>query len=357
MTKTVLQTLLASTLLVALAAPPLLAQNQADSQEKWYQVEVILFAQSDNLGNEQNLKSVQLGYPRQQVFLDSGNGEIPPETLARLSPQDLSLYRAMVPQSMLKRSDPTAPVPFATLPANERLLTAEARNLERSGPFRVLFHQAWRQTLDGPRDSPWVIIQSGERVGDHHELEGSLRVYTDTQIVAQTDLWRSRFGRAATQAVPPVANGIASTPGSDPGDSNRESHDAVASDVTSNGQPGASGWPALPPAPRPPEPQLPPLFREAPSPAAFAVDARHTAPLQTARHAPAVTDIDRFEVSQIINTRELHYLDHPRLGALIRVIPYDPGQPEEELFDVVPLEDTDMDLEAPVPDIDDEVRD
>lgn len=317
-----------------------------DQAERWYQVEVVLFAQTDNFGNEKNLKSVQLGYPQPQVFLETAT-EIAPETLARLSPEDLQLYLAMVPEALLQRRDPSIPVPFAALPPGDHLLTGEVRNLERSGSYQVLFHQAWRQTLGGPRNSPWVIIQGGNPVGDHYELEGSLRIYSATQIVAQTNLWRTRFGH-------------------NPRVNNHTGHDAARLDPTApaaakNGQPNASDWPLLPPAPRPPEPQLPALFREASSPAAFAIDAQDTAALHPARPATrpalAVVDIDRFETSQIINTRELHYLDHPRLGALIRVVPYDPEQPEEDLFDDLPLEDSALDLEAPAPEIDDEVWD
>ncbi len=299
----------------------------------WYQVEVILFAQSDISGNEQNLKSVQPGYPERREFLDSGRHQVPSALLEQLSPRDLMLYHLLVPPHKLTRRDPLEPEPFATLPASERLMNAEAASLERSGQYQVLFHQAWRQTLGGPRTSPWVIIQGGARVGEHHELEGSLRIYSDTQMVAQTRLWRSRFDHGPANF---AANGAM------PGEASaRETGD----------------WPSLPPPPRPPEPQLPAMFRDSIAPV---IDAGDPSSLQPPVPGPTLADLDMLEMSQIINTRELHYLDHPRLGALIRVVRYEPEDPqasvEEEAWQLTPMDDTEL-LDDLPPMEDDEPRD
>lgn len=344
--KPLLLTLLAGALTVGAALTPAHAQLAPPLEEqRWYQVEVVLFSQADHLGNEKNLKSVRLGYPKPLVFLDADTA-VSPETLARLPEQDLRLYLAMVPDSQLRRRHPAEPVPFAPLPREEQLLAEEVRNLERSGTYQVLFHQAWRQTLAGPRTSPWIVVQGGAPVGNHHELEGALRVYLDTQIVAETNLWRTRFGSSSSSHLSPASPGATG-----------QRPDATAGNPGDSQQAGETGWPALPPPPRPREPQLPALFQTSLESEPHAVDAGDTAALEP-QYTPVVLDIDRLETSQIINTRELHYLDHPRLGALFRVIPYNPVQQEEELFeDTLPVEEPDVEFEPHVQEIDDELRD
>ena len=48
----------------------------------------------------------------------------------------------------------------------------------------------------------------------------------------------------------------------------------------------------------------------------------HAVAETTAIWNETLVDLDMLDQTQIINSRELHYLDHPRLGALIRVVPY-----------------------------------
>ena len=137
--------------LIALLAPAVQA-----NEGPWYQVEVILFAQSDPYRAEANLKSVRPAYPDNRVFLDADDGAGDPGELARLSPADLTLYRAMVPDRQLRWRNPREPVPYASLDPSERLLGDDARALAGSGTYQVLYHQAWRQTLGTADTSPRV---------------------------------------------------------------------------------------------------------------------------------------------------------------------------------------------------------
>lgn len=300
---------LAASLLALLSAPLVLLATPMAHGANWYQVEVVVFAQSDTFGSEANLKSVRPDYPGPRVFLGGGDDGIDPRQLARLAPADLALYRAMVAEQQLYRSDPLEPVPFAPLDAGERLLDNEAAALARSGSYQVLFHQAWRQTIPGSSASPWVVVQGGRMTGQHHELEGSLRFFSDREghINIDTRLWRTRFGAQAPQL-------------------------ATAQEASP-----ASQWPILPTPPQPEKKSLPAIF-------ATAGDNGDDGEAPDIDGAPpahyALVDLDTFNHQQIVNSRELYYIDHPRLGALVRVIPYDPTeQAEDELVEDAPEED------------------
>ena len=272
--------------LIALLAPAVQA-----NEGPWYQVEVILFAQSDPYRAEANLKSVRPAYPDNRVFLDADDGAGDPGELARLSPADLTLYRAMVPDRQLRWRNPREPVPYASLDPSERLLGDDARALAGSGTYQVLYHQAWRQTLGTADTSPWLVVQGGRSLGQHHELEGSLRVYRsdDGHIAVATRLWRPRFGPPAPTADPAAES---ASP--------------------------ASVWPTLPAPPSRPLRSLPGFLAPAEEDSPEGFDTAATPPPA----AQILVDLDMLDQTQIINSRELHYLDHPRLGALIRVVPY-----------------------------------
>ncbi|MFA5548598.1 MAG: CsiV family protein [Porticoccaceae bacterium] len=275
----------------------------------WYQVEVIVFAQSDPYRAEANLKSVRPAYPDNRIFLDARDPVVDPAQLAHLSPEDLRLYRAMVPESQLRWRNPREPLPYVSLEPGERLLAGEARALG-GGTYQVLYHQAWRQTLASASASPWVVVQGGRPLGQHHELEGSLRIYrgNDGHINVATRLWRPHFGTAT----------------------------APGSETAAAAQPASAAiqWPTLPLPPAPPRKALS---------AFFALDDGDEGlqPAQQSAPPPTQTlvDLDVLEHAQIINSRELHYLDHPRLGALVRVVPYQLPGDEAAGDDAGPLLD------------------
>src|SRR5690606_41878990 len=127
------------------------------------------------------------------------------------------------------------PLPDVSLEPEARLLAGEARAL-RAGTHQVLYHQAWRPTLAPASASPWVVVQGGRPLGQHHELEGSLRIYrgNDGHINVATRLWRPHFGTAT----------------------------APGSETAAAAQPASAAiqWPTLPLPPAPPRKALPAFF-------------------------------------------------------------------------------------------------
>lgn len=84
--------------------------------------------------------------------------------------------------------------PFIALPARAALLAQDARALESAAEHRVLWHRTWRQPMLPAGQSPAVLVLGGERYGDRHEVEGSIR-FSDSGGRVQLDahLWFSSF--------------------------------------------------------------------------------------------------------------------------------------------------------------------
>ncbi|MEH6542921.1 MAG: CsiV family protein [Porticoccaceae bacterium] len=135
--------------------------NAVGSSENWYQVEVLIFAQVDNFGDESASAAEQLNYPAELIDIEDSDS------------------------------------PFPLITKDERQLGPEAYTLGRSDSYRVLYHQAWRQPGRGSANMPWVRIAGGSKHGAHHELEGSVRVYLSRFLHLETDLWKIVFGSNA----------------------------------------------------------------------------------------------------------------------------------------------------------------
>ncbi|MEH6638075.1 MAG: CsiV family protein [Porticoccaceae bacterium] len=129
-------------------------KKTTDANENWYQVEVLIFAQVDNFGDESASASEQLSYPAELIDVEDSDS------------------------------------PFPLITKDERQLGPEAYTLGRSNNYRVLYHQAWRQPGRGSANMPWVRIAGGSKHGAHHELEGSVRVYLSRFLHLETDLWK-----------------------------------------------------------------------------------------------------------------------------------------------------------------------
>ncbi len=200
--------------------------HAAFAAENWYQVEVLIFSQADSYGNELPYYNVELGYPAPLTTFsaDSAAG------------QDS---------------------PYRQLDKGARQLNAEAYTLNRSGTYKVLFHEAWRQPGLSRREAPWLLIAGGRRLDNHWQLEGSLRVYLESYLHLQTHLWQTRFGTQGATANP---------------------------------------WPQLPPPP---------------GLAGSSTDHESQ---------PPIDEINTLRQSQRLQLGKIYYLDHPKMGVLVKVI-------------------------------------
>lgn len=137
-------------------------------------------------------------------------------------------------------------------------LTAEAQRLQRNAGYRILLHGRWLQPVP-PRESPEpLLVQSGPRYGDLAGLEGTFDVTLGRYLHFQARLYyREPLMGQAPRDLPLAPPGM---------------------------EPAAS---------------MPPLTEQDLTPGGFM----------------------QLRESRRMRSGELHYLDHPKLGVLVRIEP------------------------------------
>ena len=146
---------------------------------------------------------------------------------------------------------------FTPVPANERSLNPQAATLARSGSYTLLFHQAWRQTIYASKTN--IAISGGKVFNGHHELEGSISLSVGQYLKIQTNLWLTKFAPAGANTT--------------------------------------ESWPELP--------NLPNSF---------------TNDVNTSLSNP-IQRIVKLNQERTMRSNEIHYIDHPVMGLIIKIIP------------------------------------
>ena len=218
------------------------AGQQSDSDKEiippqnWYQVEVILFTQEGNVGEEVPPLDYDLSFPDDILELIDVEalaeqqklaivGALLPET-PEISLIEASPFEGFIP--LIEMQDPAispitdnladsiigeAPAlsdllvtvdtsvepyvpeyedPFEMLAIDQRDLNDSARVLSRRD-YNVIFHQAWRFVADENSNDPWILVHAGQKVGNRAEVEGSLRFYKSRFLHFETNLWRLKL--------------------------------------------------------------------------------------------------------------------------------------------------------------------
>jgi len=143
------------------------------------------------------------------------------------------------------------------LPSSSHQLGGHNYTLRKSGDYNVLFHKAWEQQMWQSSQSPALIIRGGERYGNHRELEGTIKIHIGRYLHVTTDLWLSNYTAA-------------------------NEHNIVM--------------------------ELPPLPNSKDSSEFFVEEI-------------TPTSIITFREKRRMKSKETHYIDHPAMGILIRMLP------------------------------------
>lgn len=303
-------------------------------EEDRYRVEVIIFEQQDIYGAEGKSLVREVTFPGQLKLLQ------PTQTLNRplsaTSDRAEQLASLMIPEKFHSYESAKRRDTYVLLDKSERLLNPDAYTLNRSSTYRVLFHQGWEQRLDSKNATPWVFVDGGMTFGEHRELEGSLRIYQSRFTHVEVKLWLADF-ETQLPKVPEVNEQQGAVPESE------------TEQIT------------LPEPPQQPEPEYLALIRSL-LPSADPLDAGNdrensdqpdvgksvdnpylrasTDSWQTTdtgyagpdqqngfqQNEPAkpeyrVAAIDLLQSSEQIRRKNLHYIDHPRIGVLVLVTP------------------------------------
>ncbi|WP_339337837.1 CsiV family protein [uncultured Oceanicoccus sp.] len=361
---------LISTILIANGAVLAQSANQEVAEQQWYQIEVLIFAYQDTADNTAELWPKELGlkYPdrivelkkasQNEVLLNNwpDNAEIiesePSASTAEILPEEIaepiflaepslaapSLPEASLPEaSLLERSllepslsEPPLPElslpepllvtlkeqPFTLLPQEEQSFSTIKQQLFRQKDLRQLFHGAWRQPIGKRNDSESLLIRGGDQFDNHFELEGSISFGLERYLHITTNLWLSTFVSNAGRMENP--------------------------------------WPVLPKAPIVSSANDPETAINGPAQDVFNQTSSNTGsnmimasnhvmknPFLDLTHSQyAVDQTSTMRQSRRMRSNELHYIDHPLMGLLVRITPYEFPEPAQE-----PTQDVAIDAE------------
>ena len=294
------------------------AWAQVQTEERWYQIEVTVFAHDNAMQSREiwPMELLQQPVARSTRPLDTlmsvydlpdwsvldasltdtpvAEGIALTQAFAAAQPIDDRLTGAPVLRSSTFRlTDPQRDA-FLALPSSDQQFQDTNRALAGTGRYRVMYHSAWRQPMRGSSQATPVWLEGGNRFGQRHELEGSLNFRFNPgqdRVVLDVRLWLTQFS-----TMPPV--------------------DSVEFTL----------------------PELP----------AAVIERR------TALSLPDEQQWHNAQVIPVLNTRELrsnefHYLDHPALGVIVQIQPYEvPPLPEPEIA-TEPVTDSDTATGASLP--------
>lgn len=255
------------------------AAQTSSNVGRWYQVEVILFEQRA----ESDVNEVWETYP----LLDRLD-----QAVSLRQPADDNQVSAPLPATNL---NPKAEIPrrwplvnlesgeeepFVVLPRPLLQLTGEARRLHESRGRRVLLHTGWNMPVADQANTDFIRLHAGERIGNHHLVDGTLGIYVGRFLHVQAELNQTRY--EFSQEPLPLFFDENSLPRS------------LNDDFTQRQTPMQSLE------------ERSPTFRMGP----------RQVPVESAH----------FQENRRMRSNELHYIDHPRLGLLIQFTPYEQMQ-------------------------------
>lgn len=275
-----------------------------------YRVEVLVFANSNPVD-----EASELWLPPRKLPVPASIRALTPASEPTAAGNDTTTSEPQPPVA-------AGPLLFTELKPYSPEFEQAADRMQRSRYYRVLAMTAWNQPI--PRDATPVaiVIRGGEVFGQHHELEGSISVRRERYLHAHARLWLSRF-----------------------------------TDYTGETETTEEDWPSLPLLPQPPKAEPPAIEPTDVStetstsndvmPAGMLTNDTASADEPTGDtdtgampaddelddnwsdldwFAPARPDrIALLDQSRKMRSGELHYIDHPLFGVIVRVTPVDSG--------------------------------
>ena len=196
-------------------------------QERWFQIEASIFTnenKEDILKEQWEADRTLLSYPNNlqklnefaDLFLTDDLILGPTDSLDKEDTKELSAEemqaRVNAESIMAIGPDPMINGPvfklfdfqregYLQLSSSESDFQQTNRALERSPNHRLLFHGIWRQAVVQEQNSTPVYIEGGLAYGEQHELQGSLAIHfneNEDRVVINTNLWLTEFSIVET---------------------------------------------------------------------------------------------------------------------------------------------------------------
>ncbi|MFK7864111.1 MAG: CsiV family protein [Pseudohongiellaceae bacterium] len=191
------------------------------------------------------------------------------------------------------------------------------RALTRSADHRLLFHAVWQQPVVGMDQATSVFIEGGDFFGNQPELQGNLTIrFNDSEdrVVLDADLWLTEFVEQAVEA-----QFTANSPAAGIAPNQQEAMGSAEDQELQH-----TKW-VLPKIPNS-LPQGPlQILRER---------------TERAETSYVPENVFHMQQSRPMRSNEFHYLDHPALGIVVLVQPYEiPPLPVLEPNDPISITD------------------
>ncbi|MDX1734615.1 MAG: CsiV family protein [Halioglobus sp.] len=276
--------------------------------ERWYRVELMIFTPPGGANSETWQAQPELAYPDTLRYLIPRD-ELPVVEITDAGEQSVLDVETdmdettqlpadgMPPEPVASEPEPPRPTPFALLPRSALEFAAKASYMERVDGHRILFHESWVQPLAPDAPGPALVMdQMGSGV-DWPELQGTVTLSLSRYLHLEANLWRNTRGDylpAAWQMPPPPR----------------------LPDPADEAQPDASATPqeSATPAPQTPLPATGDFAGALPPEEEGLQGAEDAYPW---RHAVLMRQKRR------MRSDEVHYLDHPMLGIVAKLVPLD----------------------------------
>lgn len=248
-------------------------------EQRWFQIELIVFDRNDS-GTEHWDNEIEINYSNNWVEL----------TRTENAADEIALD-----DNSADSASKENPLAFNTLEKSAHALSAQATTLKRKKGYRLLFHEAWQQPVTNSDEATSIIINGGDTYADHRTLEGEIKISVARYLHFSTNLWLNEF-------------------------------------ELNYGQLQHSAWPELPPIPKleaatsdiklnssiePESYEFKLQLDETPDQnEAFSTDFES---LSGTSYLP--TSIIPMQQRRRMRSDEIHYLDHPKMGVIIKIMP------------------------------------
>lgn len=292
-------------------------------EERWYQVELLIFSHENSPSDEEWEALPTLAYPDSGRFLvypgqvaeraeaHEGRSELDefgrqflrpyPEETGEETPSgtpDIPRREEVIPPPAA--AEPETPTPFIALPRSSAEFYGKAAYMQRRGNYKTLFHETWVQPVREKGEAvPLIIDRSGDS-GEWPRLQGSVTLHIARYLHLETNLWLNTHGdylpAAWQMPAPPLGPPSLIVEEAEPAEADYFAADFTASETAD------------------PDEEI------APAGEAVTPEEEETEAGYPWRHAVLM------QQSRKMRSKEVHYLDHPLLGVVVRLMPLDEEQ-------------------------------
>ncbi|MBV1881020.1 MAG: peptidoglycan binding protein CsiV [Pseudomonadales bacterium] len=311
---TVLLKTVATITLFSTFISPAFSSNSSDlmpSEDKpaqWYQIELYIFATDTEEAS------------RSEVWKDRNDLDIsyPSPLFTLLDPTTLD-HHDYATEALLK------------LPSKQLTLLSVRRKLSRNRHYRLLYEAAWRQPLESKEASTPILIQGGTQFDDYFELEGTVTLSVSRYLHIHTDLWLSQFTQTLNLDEDYDSSSTTNGSATDGSTIDVSTADKESGELESK----EDAKPRLKPESitEPTENMSQDNITDNPDLTGSSNKLNLASSLRaiTSKFEPVRTV--QLKQSRRMRSKELHYLDHPLFGIVVKVIPYERPEKIEDKND------------------------